>query len=187
MSIPVNPLNIHVGRGDVWIGVTIPTQGTTVSLNSDGQPADGRMVGATLAGANWMYVPNPFRIKTQQSTMTSGFVTIEEEVKMEFTIGEITYQNVKDMFSSPKDQTTFVSVGGLIVPVIQSCLIVAPRRGGGFIEAMVYQAAFYGERTMGFFREKDMPVKVMAEGQADFTRALGDQGGFFAPYVPATL
>jgi hypothetical protein len=187
MSIPVNPLNIHVGRGDVWIGVTVPAQGATVPLNGDGQPADGRMVGATLAGANWIYNPSPYKIRTQQSTMISGFVTIDEEVKMEFTIGEITYQNIKDMFSSPRDHTTFVSVGGLLVPDIKSCLIVAPRRGGGFIEAMVYQAAFYGERNMSFQRERDMPVKVMAEGQADFTRALGDQGGYFAPFVAPTL
>jgi hypothetical protein len=187
MSIPVQPLNIHVGRGDIWIGVSVPAQGSTVALNADGQPADGRMVGATLAGANWIYNPNPYKIRTQQSTMISGFVTIDEEVKIEFTVGEITYQNIKDMFSSPKDQTTFVSVGGLIVPVIQSCLIVAPRRGGGFIEAMVYQAAFYGERNMAFQREAHMPVRVIAEGQADFTRALGDQGGFFAPAVFPTL
>lgn len=187
MAIPVNPLNIHVGRGDIWIGVTVPQQGFTVELNGDGQPATGRMIGATLAGANWIYNPNPFRIRTQQSTMISGFVTIDEDIKMEFTVGEITYLNLRDMFASARDQVTYVSVGGLIVPHIQSCLLVAPRRGGGFIEAMVYQAAFYGERNMNFRREGDMPIRVIAEGQADFTRVVGDQGGFFAPYVPPTL
>jgi hypothetical protein len=187
MSIPVNPLNIHVGRGDIWIDVTVPAQGQTVPLNGDGQPATGRMVGATLAGANWIYNPTPFRIRTQQSTMISGFVTIEEEVKVEFTVGEITYLNIQQMFASARDQVTYTSVGGLIVPVIRSVLVVGPRRGGGFIEAMVYQAAMYGERSMSFMRENTMNFKVSAEAQADFTRVLGDQGGFFASAVFPTL
>lgn len=187
MSVPVNPLNIHVGRGDIWLGVDVPAQGTTVPLNGDGQPATGRMVGATLAGCNWIYNPTPFRIRTQQSTMISGFVTIEEEVKVEFTMGEITYLNIQKMFATARDQVTFSSVGGLIVPTIQSVLIVGPRRGGGFIQAMVYQAAMYGERSMAFMRENTMAVKVTAEAQADFTRVLGDQGGYFASAVFPTL
>ena len=178
----VTPINIHVGRGDVYIGVSVPAEGSTVPL-TNGAPADGRSIGATLAPCVFMYRPTTFDILTQQSTGIVGYVVTEEDVRMEFEIGELTYQNLKDMFVTPKPQATFVSIGGLIVPVIQSALIVAPRRGGGFIEAMIYTAAFTEARDMSFNRAGAMSIKVVARAQALLTRSYGDQLGFVAPVI----
>jgi len=183
MATP-QPELIHVGRGDLYIGVDVPTSGQVVPLIA-GVPATGRFVGSTLAEAMWVYKPRSFDIRTQQSTGIQGYVVIEEELDLEFTFGEISFENLRDLMATPKNQDTFMSVGGLIVPNLKSCLIVAPRRAGGFIQAMLYQAFFSGDRAWTAAREKDSPVKVTARAQALADRPLGDQLGYIHPHVSA--
>lgn len=183
----ITPINIHVGRGDIWIGVSVPVTGLAVALDANGAPADGRNIGATLAPANWAYRPTTFDIRTQQNTGIVGYVVTEEDLRVDFEVGELTYQNLKDMLVTPRDQSTFVSVGGNIVPPLQSCLIVAPRRGGGYIEAMVYLAAFLEARELVFNRAGQISIKVAARAQAVTSRPLGDQLGFVHPAVAPTL
>lgn len=186
MPAPITPLNIHVGRGDVWIGVDLPAEGAVVPLNPNGEPSTGRNIGATIDGANWIYRPTTLDIRIQQSTVLAGAVTTEEEMRLEFGVGEMTYQNFKDMFQTPKDQGTFISLGGLIVPVTTSALIVSPRRGGGFMEAMLYSAFFTEDRSIAVARETITTTRVIARGLGVFSRSLGDQLGFFAPVVVGT-
>lgn len=183
----ITPINIHVGRGDVWIGCTVPNSGAIVPVSASGAPADGRNIGATLAPANWIYRPTAFEIKTQQNTGIVGYVITDEDLRIDFEVGEVTYQNLKDMLVTPRDEGTFVSVGGNIVPPLQSCLIVAPRRAGGYIEAMVYLSAFLEARELVFNRAGQISIKVAARAQAVTTRPLGDQLGFLAPAVVPTL
>ena len=78
MATP-QPELIHVGRGDLYIGVDVPTSGQVVPLIA-GVPATGRFVGSTLAEAMWVYKPRSFDIRTQQSTGIQGYVVIEEEL-----------------------------------------------------------------------------------------------------------
>lgn len=183
----ITPINIHVGRGDVWIGCTVPNSGSVVPLDSNGAPATGRNIGATLAPANWMYRPTTFDIRTQQNTGIVGYVVTEEDLRIDFEVGELTYLNLKDMLVTPRDQGTFVSVGNIIVPPLQSCLIVAPRRAGGYIEAMVYLAAFLEARELVFNRAGQISIKVAARAQAVTSRPDGDQLGLLAPAVVPTL
>ncbi len=175
----IQPLNIHVGRGDVYIDVDVPTT-PPVPLVGQGVPATGRGIGATLDASNWIYRPTTFDIRTQQDTGVVGYVITEEDVRLEFVLGEITYQNLRDIMIGAKDQGSFITVGGNIVPVIKSVLIVAPKRdgSGGFIEAMIYQAAFTEDRTFTFSRAGQMAVRVVARSQAVLTRAQGDRQGF---------
>jgi hypothetical protein len=181
-SIPTQPQLIHVGRGDVYIGCDIPLD-PPVPMNN-GIPTTGRFVGATMADAVWTYKPKSFDIKTQQSTGIVGYVVTDEELDLEFTFGQIEYRNLLDLMATPLDQQTFVSVGGRIFPTTQSCLIVAPRRAGGFIQAFMYAAFFAMDRAFTFSREKDSPIKVTARALAIGTRLLGDQLGYIHPHIP---
>ena len=178
------PINIHVGVGNIWVGVTVPSAGNFVPLVS-GDPTTGTFVGSTLEPATFSHKPKLFDIRTQQSTGVVGFVIVEDELTVEFTVGEITYTNLKNVILGFKDQGTFVSIGGTIIPVLQSLLIVAPKRSGGGanIEAMIYSAVIAEDKTFQFNREGHLAVKVTARSQADTTRSLGDQFGFIHPNV----
>lgn len=183
MPAAITPINIHVGRGDIWLGVDIPPEGQVVPLNEFGEPATGRNIGATIEGTNWIYRPTTLDIRIQQSTVLAGAVTIEEEMRLEFGVGEMTFQNFQEMFQTPKSQGTFISLGGLVVPATAAVLIVSPRRGGGFAEAMIYSAFFTEDRSIAFARQNITSIRVVARGLGVLTRTRGDQLGFFAPYV----
>jgi len=178
-----NPILIHVGRGDIYLNVPVPVV-PPVILSVDGSPLNAPSaiaVGSTLDAARMIYRPTTFDIKTQQSTGNVGYVTIEEDLRLEFTPGELGYDTIKNTTISRLDQGIGISLGGIIFPQIMSVLIVAPRRAGGFIQAMIYQAVFSEDRTWEFRREGDTRPRVAARGQALTTRALGDQLGYFFP------
>jgi hypothetical protein len=188
MATP-QPQFIHVGRGDVWIGVQLPPSGQPVVLLPGGVPSDGagnvsgRAVGSTLAESMWRYKPKTFDIRTQQNTGVAGYVIIEEDLEIEFTFGELAFENLRDLMGQGANQGDMISVGGIIVPSTPSVLLVAPRRAGGFIQAMLYAAYFSGDKVWTAAREKDSPFKVLARGQALASRPLGDQLGFIHPFT----
>ncbi len=185
MATP-QPQFIHVGRGDVYIGTVLPPSGQVIPLLA-GVPSDGngnpsgRFIGSTLAESMWRYKPKSFDISSQQTTGKVGYVIIEEELEIEMTFGEFTFENFRDLMGTPSNQDNFITVGGLIVPNTPSVVIVAPRRAGGFIEAVVYAGYMSGDKTFTFAREKDSPVKITVRGQALGNRPLGDQLGLLTP------
>ena len=177
----IQPDLIHVGRADLWTGVTLPAGvGNFVALVS-GKPATGTYVGATLAATILNYNPGIFDIVTQQNTGVVGTVLTSEIFNMDITLGELTYANLKAFMLGAADATTFVTVGGIIVPTLLSVLLVAPRRAGNYITAMIYQAAMIDNRAFSFDRTGQLVHKVMARGQAVVARVLGDQLGYFNP------
>lgn len=179
-----NPILIQVGRGDIYIGVPVPVV-PPVPLNVDGSPATGgRFIGSTLDAANMIYRPTTFDIKTQQSTGNVGYVTIEEDLRIEFVPGELSYENLRDLTISRLDQGSFISVGGIIFPQLLSVLLVAPRRAGGFISAMLYQCVFSEDRNWTFQRQGHQAPRVAARAQALTTRNFGDQLGYYHPNTP---
>lgn len=186
MPASITPINIHVGKGDIWIGVDVPPEGQVVPINENGEPSTGRNIGATTEGTNWIYRPTTLDIRIEQSTTLAGAVTTEEEMRLEFTVGELTYINIKDMFQTPRDQGQFISLGGLIVPAVNSVLIVSRRRGGGFIEAMLYSGFFTEDRSVAVSRASITGIKTVARGLGLLSRTPGDQLGFFAPSVVGT-
>ena len=192
MPVPINPQNIHVGRGDIWLGVALPPSGQVVPLDEFGQPKTGFNIGATIEGTNWIYRPTTLDIRTQQSPVLAGAVTTEEEMRLEFSVAEMTYVNFVNMFQTPKDQGGFISLGGLIIPVLNSVLVVSPLRVGNqsggqlsnaYAQAMLYNAFFTEDRNVAFARQSITDVKVVARGLGVFTRVRGDQLGFFAPFT----
>jgi len=179
-----NPLLIHVGRGEIFIDVPLPQAGVPVRLNVDGTPfPGGRYVGSTLDAASFIYRPTTFDIKTQQATGNVGYVTIEEDLRLEFTIGELSYENIRDTTLSRLDQGSGISFGGVIFPITKAVLLVAPRRAGGFQQAMIYQAIFSEERTFQFSRTGHLALKVVARALALTFRTEGDQLGHYFPNV----
>jgi len=185
----VNTNNIHIGAGFVYFGVTVPVT-PPVPLTPEGTPSDGTgtFVGGTLEGANLIYRPTTVDVRTQQSGVLAVSVTNVEDMHIEFTIGELTFANLKQLIlgggTSPIPPN--VSLGGQIVPLTASVLLVAPRRNGAFIEVMIYQAYFPMDRTIMFARERESMMKVTARGLGQFTRARGDQLGFINTNVVGT-
>jgi hypothetical protein len=179
-----NPILIHVGRGDIYINVPIPTV-PPVPLNVDGSPQPGgRYIGSTLDAAALIVSPTTFDIETQQDTGNVGYVTIKEDARIEFTPGELSYENLRDLTLSRLDQVTGISFGGIIFPQLFSVLIVAPRRAGGFISAMLYQAIFGEARNWAFARQNHQAPKVAARAQSLTTRNQGDRLGYYFPNTP---
>ena len=179
-----NPVLIHVGRADLYINVPVPASGA-VPLNIDGSPqTGGRQIGSTLDVATLIYRPTTFDIETQQSTGNVGYVTTKEDLRLEFHPGELSYENLRDLTISRQDQGTFISLGGIIFPQLLSVLLVAPRRAGGFISAMIYQCVFAEDRSWAFNRAGHQAPRVAARAQAVTTRNLGDQLGYYHPNTP---
>lgn len=187
MPAAINAQDIHVGRGDIWIGVTPPNPPPVTLVG--GLPADGRFIGATLAPAVFTYRTTTYDIKTQQDTGIVGYVITEEEPRLEFEIGEITFENLRDFMMGAFGHGTYVTFGSLICPPTYSVLLIAPKRvgclpgAGAFIEVMLYAAVFAEDRAFPFARESWTNSKVVARPFSTSTRQQGDRQGFFHPNV----
>jgi hypothetical protein len=179
----ITPNNIHVGRGDIWIGVTPPAVPPVPLVG--GVPADGRFIGATVAPANFTYRTATFDIKTQQDTGIVGYVITEEDPRLEFEVGELVYENLRDFMLGATAQGTYVTFGSNVFPPSFSVLLIAPKRTGAaaFVEVMLYAAVFGEDRVFPFARETWTNVKVVARPLATLTRAQGDRQGFIHPNV----
>jgi hypothetical protein len=184
----INPIDIHVGRGDIWIGVTPPATPPVPLVG--GLPADGRFIGATLAPATFTYRTSTYDIKTQQDTGIVGYVITEEEPRLEFEIGEITYENLRDFLLGAFGHGTYITFGSLVCPPTFSVLLIAPKRTtgclpgtGAFIEVMLYAAIFGEDRAFPFARESWTNAHIVARPLSTLTRQQGDRQGFFHPHV----
>ena len=192
MPAVTQPINIHVGRGDIYIGVDLPAGGSPVPLVG-GIPQTGRFVGATIGPANFIYRPTTFDIMTQQDTSVQGYVITQEDLRLEFEIGEMTYETLRDIWIGAFDQGSFITIGGIVFPKVFSVLILAPKRLGSgtgvqpnqaaFIQAMIYNAVFSEDRNFPFARENWSNVRVVARGQGVSTRQQGDRLGMLHPHV----
>jgi hypothetical protein len=191
MPAVTQPINIHVGAADIWIGVDVPAVPPVPLVG--GYPQTGRFVGATLAPANFIYRPTTFDIMTQQDTAVQGYVITQEDLRIEFEIGELTYETLRDIWIGSFDQGSYVSLGGIVFPKTFSVLLLVPKRLGSgtgvqptqssFIQAMVYQAVFAEDRSLPFQREGHSNVRVVARAQGVSTRQRGDRLGYIHPHV----
>lgn len=194
MPAVTQPINIHVGGAQIWLGVDVPAVPPVPLVG--GFPATGRFIGATLAPANFIYRPTIYDIMTQQSTAVVGTVITMEELRVEFEIGELTYETFRDMFIGGFDQGSYISLGGIVFPKTTSVMVIAPKRMGSgtgvqpnqasFIQAMLYDAVFTEDRSFPFARESASNIRVVARAQSVTTRQQGDRLGFIHPHVTAT-
>ncbi len=179
-SSTVNQNNIHIGRGDIYLGCTVP--GTPPVPLVAGVPQTGVFVGGTLGPAMINYKVTTVDVRTQQSGVLAISVVNTEDLECEFEIGELTFANIQAFFLgagiSPFGSPT-ASFGGQVAPVFQSLLIVAPKRDGSFHQFMIYNSYFPRDRQVTFAREKETAVKITGVGIGVFTRARGDQLGFW--------
>lgn len=179
-SSTVNQDNIHIGRGDLYYGCTVPVT-PPVPLQG-GLPLSGYFIGGTLAPAALNYKVTTVDVRTQQSGVLAISVINTEDLELEFEIGELTFQNLQNLIIgaglSPFGSPT-ISIGGQVAPVFNSLLLVTPKRDGSFQQVMIYNAYFPRDRMITFAREKESSIKITAVGIGVFTRARGDQLGFW--------
>lgn len=176
------PSNIHIGGANVYFGVAVPTAGNSVALTA-GLPGSGTDVGATQGPAKWTFKSTNYHIRSEQFPSAIGSAITEDSLRIEFVLGEMAYANFKALLAAVKDNTTFVGVGGLFVPTQNSILLVSPKRGGNYIEAMIYSAVFVDGADVELTRSKETGVRIACEGIAQTTRTAGDHLGFLATNV----
>jgi len=173
-----------VARGNLWLDCPVPATPPVPLVN--GEPATGTSVGATMGPANVRYRPTALDIMIQQTTVIVDQVITAEDLRIEFTLGEITYDNLVNFFMGATPHTTYVSLGGRLFPKEASVVLVSPRRDGTFFQAMLYRATFSEERDLAAAREAVMAPRVVARGLGVLTRAQGDQVGFIHTNVTST-
>jgi len=178
---PIQPELIHVGRADLWVDVDVPVFPAIVPIPG-GVPATGDYVGATMDATIVNYNPSIFDIITQQTTGVVGTIITAEELSMQISLGELTYQHLKRFLLGAADGTTFIHIGGITIPTPTSVLLVAPRRAGGFITVFLYSAVFIDNRQFSFNRAGNLVHQVRARSQMDIARPLGAQLGYFNPH-----
>lgn len=180
----VTPENIQVARGDLWLDVDVPTSGAVPLVN--GEPASGTSVGATMGPANVRYRPTALDIMIQQTTVIVDQVITAEDLRIEFTLGEITYDNLVNFFMGSTGNGDYITLGGRTFPKEASVLLVSPRRDGTYFQAMLYRATFSEERDLAAAREAVMAPRVIARGLGVLSRPIGDQVGYVHPAVTST-
>lgn len=180
----ITPANIQVARGNIWLGVTVPATPPVPLIN--GEPATGTSVGATMGPASVRYRPTALDIIIQQTTVIVDQVITAEDLRIEFTLGEMTYNNLVRFFMGATGVTTYVTLGGRLFPAEASVLLVSPRRNGTYFQAMLYRATFSEERELAAAREAVMAPRVISRGLGDLSRTEGDQVGFIHPAATTT-
>lgn len=184
----INVQNIHIGRAEIFIGVAIPNTGAAVVLTTDtftgGAPSGGTYIGATLGPAQMTYKTATLDVRSEQDTGIVVAVVTQEELSMEFDLGELSYTNLKNVLLEFGDQTTFVSMGGKFAVQTASVLAVSPKRDGvTYVEAMIYQAFFPQDRVIPMSRAGETKIKVVAQGLSQTYRTRGDRLGFVHPGI----
>lgn len=180
----MTPGDIHVGLGEIYIGVDVPA--TPPVTLAGGVPGSGRFIGGTLSPCKFNMRPKELRIMTQQDTGPVDVVLIEEEITVEFEVAEFTFQNLKDCLLGAKDGGTFVTFGGRTVVPKLSVLLVSPFRNKPniYIETMIYAGVFGGQPVIEFARERETRINVTVTSTSFLqARDLGDRMGFIHPNV----
>jgi len=144
----------------------------------------GVHLGHTYGGVSISITQSVYELKTDQYGETPVRV-LEGGLKVEVTVNmtEATFANLKTLFSSFTDHTTYLTFGKPVGTVIDAGeLVLEPIDGSAIFQ--IYKAApNMGEAVeIGFTTENQRVLACKFVGLIDTNRALGDQlfriGGF---------
>lgn len=183
MAITEANLRKFVGFGRVFIGATSPGDFGTPTI-TNGAPAGGEDVGATIGNAEFHYNANISTFEIEQATM--GIVPImggTEECWAVVRLAEMDYTNLRYLmqtFARTVNTRKVLHVGGQIDVTGRNLSVVAemPSNPGKYYGFMIYNAYVDGEITLPIKRgDTSKVVEVTFRAAADTTRAIGDQLG----------
>lgn len=190
----VDATKIHQGPGRLWLGVSVPTSGNRLVIDSGGNPTAGTplFAGATDGAATMVLTPKLTEITADQVTGPVDVVMTGEAASIEVTLKESDLAKLKNYivhgsFSTGTDSSLpagsqsyeEISFGGLMAIPKTSVAVISARRdaAGKFVVTQLYQAYQAEAVQLPFQRAKETTYKIKFEGLADPARAVGDQVG----------
>lgn len=147
----------------------------------------GRHVGHTYGGVTISITQNVYELKSDQYGDTA-VRTIDAGLVLEVTVNltESTFANLKMLFASATDRTTFLTFGRPVGGVITTGqLVIEPIDGSSIFQ--IYKAApnIGGAVEIGFTTDNQRVYACKFVGIVDDSRPSGDQlfriGGFSSP------
>jgi len=181
----LTPADIHVGPANIYIGVTAPASGAppTWLTHTNGVPATGTHVGATLGDASFTWATEKTDIEAEQSIGVIDKFISKENATLEFEAEERNYQLMKQAFDnigSVNDGTRvgFYGGGGGTIINIQyaTIVLVSARRdiANRFEVLMLYKAVCTSGMILRYSRTTPSTYRVTFQALPDTTRTTGD-------------
>jgi hypothetical protein len=184
---------IHVGAGNIYVGVTAPATGSlptgpTMLAHTAGIPATGVNVGHTFGGATFTYTPAKADIESDQSHGVVDTYVTGESCSLTFTIQERSAEALKlafDAIGHIDDAAKTMFFAGGIYGVTSTCIALVSKRrnglGAGLVPAakyevlVIYKAQSMDPVSMAYSRTEPGRVAVTIRGVHDDTRDDMDQ------------
>lgn len=137
----------------------------------------GRHVGHTYGGVTVSITQSVYELKTDQYGETPVRV-LEGGLKLEVTVNmtEATFANLKVLFASATDRTTYLAFGKPVgSPIVAGQLVLEPTDGSSIIQ--IYKAApnIGGAVEIAYTTDKQRVFACKFSGLIDDTRVSGDQ------------
>ena len=178
-GITATPARMLLGPANIWVGVTVPTTGTQLSLTS-GAPADGTNIGATASAATFVFTPTVHEFMVEQALSPIDFAATVEAASIDFDVIETVGLNLSKLLQGStavaSGSTQWVYGGGTLQPPSQSVVLIHPRRDvAKYSYILLYKAFIKDAITIPFSRTAPTTWKVKLTALADITRAVGDQ------------
>ncbi len=190
----VDATKIHQGPGKLWLGVSVPTAGSRLVIDSAGTPTGGTpsFAGATEGAATVVLSPKLETIAADQVAAPIDVVMTGEAATIEVTLKESDLAKLKNFivhgtFTTGTDTNLpagaqayeEITFGGTMAISKTSVAVISPRRdaAGKFVVSQLYQAYQAEAVQLPFQRGKETTYKVKFDGLADASRAVGDQVG----------
>jgi len=190
----IDATKIHQGPGKLWLGVTVPTTGNRMLIDTTGMPTAGTPIfaGATEGAATVALAPKLEEISADQVAAPVDVVMTGEAESIEITMKQSDLALLKNfvvhgLFSTGTDtglpagfqSYEEISFGGVIAIPKTSVAVVSPRRDAAskYVVSQLYQAYQAEAIQLPFQRGKETTYKVKFDGLADPARIAGDQVG----------
>lgn len=182
----IQPNEIHVGPANIYINVTPPPTGTppTWLEHTDGVPATGQHVGATLGEATFTWNAEKTEIMAEQVmgvidmfvSSQGGELTFEAEERS-FELMKMTFDNIGNVNDSQR-MGFYGGGGGSIIPVVYTCVaLVSGRRDipGAYETLVLYKAVSTAPMPLKYSRTGPSTYEVTLRALPDTSRAPYDQ------------
>ena len=182
----VQPNEIHVGPAFIYIGVDAPATGTppTWTPLTDGVPATGDFVGATIGEATFTWTAEKTEIEAEQVMGVLDMFISSQGGELTFEAEERNYELMKTAFDnigSVDDGTKmgfYGGGGGTILNIFyKSIVLVSGRRDipGAHEVLTLYKAVSTAPMPLKYSRVGPSTYEVTFRALPDTSRAPGDQ------------
>lgn len=188
MAVAVS--KILAGAANIFVGVTAGVTGTppTYIAHTNGTPATGTHVGATLGDAEFTYLAEKEEIDIEQELGGVDVLVKSEMAEISFECQEHTYAALQRAFDNVGSETVaggdafyFGGGTGILAPRLETVMLTAIQRNAPtkFTIAVLYKGYSKLGIKVPFGKAKRATYKVTLKGLFDMTRNAGDRMGYY--------